>query len=483
MRRNAALFLAAVIAAGSSIPVAAAETFKDINDVPWGGAQAYINSVYESGLMVGDVDENGDRLFRAKDNISYTETAQLVYSLSGETISTDVVEKWVSSMKKNNIPSWAYNCVAYCLEYNVLTVSDISVFYNADGTNRYSTRENVAYMLGKFLTSKGIEAGTVSKDFTDKNTVSAVCKQYVDLLSSLDILVGDDNNNFNPNKTINRAEMAVLVSKTNNLLRDKAIKTDEDTTVKADYVGYINNITDDGLMLYTLDGKSVILSTAADTQYYLDGDVISTRGIYSLTSNGILVKAEIYVNSRDIANEIYCTRADVEGKVTHLAEKTAEDKKGNEYTYNTVTIVYANNLSRSYIIDDDSDIIFDDDEIDLDDLSELLDRYLNVYGSADVEYSDEYDIYPNVYIKELKMHYVLVDKGTLSSIDGEKIKVIDDNGKEYEYKFDTNVRYYLDGEKVRFTEFKKGVTTNLSTVELTYDNDGYITKIYAERVK
>lgn len=480
MKRKAALFLTAVIAVGSSIPVFAAEPFKDINDVPWGGAQAYINSVYESGLMVGDVNENGERLFRAKDNISYTETAQLVYSLSGETVSTDEVQKWISSMKQNNIPSWAYNCVAYCLENNILAVSDISVFYNADGTNRYSTRENAAYMLGKFLVSKGIEAGNVSKSFTDKNSISAVCQQYVDLLSSLDILVGDDDNNFNPNKTINRAEMAVIVSKTNNLLKDKAINTDDDNAIKADYVGYINNVVDDGLMLYTFDGKSVILSTAADSQYYLDGEEISTRGIYSLTSNGILVKAEIYVNSRNIATEVYCTRADVEGKVTRLSEKTGEDKKGNEYTYYTITIVYANGLSRSYIIDDDSDIYFDDDEIDIDEIEGLLDQYLNVYGMADVQYNDEYDVYPNVYIKELKMHYVLVDEGTLSYIDGEGIKVIDEDGKEYEYKFDSYVRYYLDGEKVRYTIFKKGVTTNLSTVELTYDNDGYITKIKAE---
>ncbi|MEA4971624.1 MAG: S-layer homology domain-containing protein [Candidatus Metalachnospira sp.] len=479
MKRKAALFLTAVIAVGASIPVAAAETFKDINDVPWGGAQAYINSVYESGLMVGDVNKNGERLFRAKDNISYTETAQLVYSLSGETVSTDVVQKWITSMKSSNIPSWAYNCVAYCLENNILAVSDINVFYNADGTNRYSTRENAAYMFGKFLAAKGIEAGTVSKNFADKNTISAVCQQYVDLLSSLDIFVGDADNNFNPNKTINRAEIAVIVSKTNNLLKDKSINIDEDDASKADYIGYINNIVDGSFMLYTLDGKSVILSTAADSQYYLDGKEMSSKGIYSLTSNGILVKAEIYVNSRNIASEIYCTRADVEGRVTHLSEKTAKDKKGKEYPYNTVTIVYANNLSRSYIIDDNSNVYFDDDEIDLDDFTEILEKYPNIYGVAEVEYNDEYDIYPNAYIKELKMKFILVEEGTLSSINGEEIKVIADDGKEYEYKFDSNVRYYLDGEKVRFTAFKNGVTANLSKVELTYDNDGYITRIKA----
>ena len=46
MNRKAVLFLAAVMTAGSTVSAAAAETFADINDVPWGGAQAYINSVF-----------------------------------------------------------------------------------------------------------------------------------------------------------------------------------------------------------------------------------------------------------------------------------------------------------------------------------------------------------------------------------------------------------------------------------------------------
>ena len=67
MNRKAILFLAAIMTAGSAVSAAAAETFADINDVPWGGAQAYINRVYASGLMVGDINEDGERVFRAKD--------------------------------------------------------------------------------------------------------------------------------------------------------------------------------------------------------------------------------------------------------------------------------------------------------------------------------------------------------------------------------------------------------------------------------
>ena len=104
MKRKAALFLAALMAIGTAVSVPAAENFADIDDVPWNGAKAYINSAYENGLMVGYINKNGERVFRAKDKISYSETVQLVYKLSGDTVEDFVVSKWSYDMAKNNIP-------------------------------------------------------------------------------------------------------------------------------------------------------------------------------------------------------------------------------------------------------------------------------------------------------------------------------------------------------------------------------------------
>ena len=490
MNRKAVLFLAAVMTAGSTVSAAAAETFADINDVPWGGAQAYINSVYSSGLMVGDINEDGERVFRAKDNISYSETVQLVYALSGDKTTDEVINKWAGDMRNNNIPRWAYESTAYALEAGIITRSDLSVFVNSDSTARPITRETAAYIFGRFLSEKGVETAGGVKTFADKTSISAVCAQYVDLLSSLDIMVGDENNNFNPNKTINRAEMAVIVTKTNNLLDSMKSENIHEEKPKPDYSGYINNVTEDSLMLYTFDGKSVILDKGWDGQYYLDGEEISTRGIYSLTSNGILVKADVYVNSSGIATEIYCTRAEVEGQVTGANIKEGYYKNGNKkeyYNNKTVTITYVNGLSRSYIIDDDSDIYYDDDEIDYEELKELIgktetedDLYLNIYATADVDYDFEYYVYPQARIKEIHLYRIELEKAVISDINNERIIVLDENGREYEYKLDDMARFYVDGDKERITDFKKAVKLNLSTVEIKYNNEGYVTALYAE---
>ena len=38
----------------------------------------------------------------------------------------------------------------------------------------------------------------------------------------------------------------------------------------------------------------------------------------------------------------------------------------------------------------------------------------------------------------------------------------------------------MDGDKERITDFKKAVKLNLSTVEIKYNNEGYVTALYAE---
>ena len=88
MDRKAVLFLVAVMTAGSAVS-AKVQTFADIM-MCLGGAQAYINSVYAKRPYGRRHHEDGERVFRANDDISYNETVQLVYALckkrSAETI-------------------------------------------------------------------------------------------------------------------------------------------------------------------------------------------------------------------------------------------------------------------------------------------------------------------------------------------------------------------------------------------------------------
>ena len=74
MKRKLTLFLSAVMAASSLPMTAYAANFKDINDVPWSGASAVINSVADRGLLSG----YDDGTFRARNNVTYCEAMQMV---------------------------------------------------------------------------------------------------------------------------------------------------------------------------------------------------------------------------------------------------------------------------------------------------------------------------------------------------------------------------------------------------------------------
>ncbi len=218
MKRQAAVFLTAAMVLGSSVTSFGA-SFSDINNVPWEGAKEYINKVADLGLMVGDSDvKTGKKVFRAKDKVTYCETTQMAYAILKNTnnlkSTSGLVTKWSSVLNGYNIPSWAHEAVAYALENNILSMSDVSKFMKDKNTNNYATREGVAVIFGKTLSAMNTVNTNASLSFRDKSSVASTSVPYVELLARLNILVGDNNNNFNPKNYINRAEMAVVASKT-----------------------------------------------------------------------------------------------------------------------------------------------------------------------------------------------------------------------------------------------------------------------------
>jgi hypothetical protein len=203
----------------TNVPVMAAN-FSDINNVPWDGAKTYINDVADKGIMVGSV-ENGKQVFKARDNLTYSEAAQICYTILKSTnkldSSSDYVKKWEAVMAGYNIPAWAYTSVSYCLEKSIVSISDLALFMNGS-KNNYATRENVSKFMGKAFSNLGYKGDASKVSLKDLSSVTAEALPYVETIAGLGIIVGDENQNFNPKKLITRAEMAVVCSKSYNTL-------------------------------------------------------------------------------------------------------------------------------------------------------------------------------------------------------------------------------------------------------------------------
>lgn len=203
--------------------------FTDINNITW--ATSYINSVYESGIMVGDINSKGQCVFRGYDNMTYSEAAQLIYSIVVKSnFSSDVNEtgitKYTMEMSGAGIASWANKPVAFCLEKGIVTSYDLTKF-KTNGTENKITREDMAVFFGKALAlSYSVSSGT-SLTFNDTSSISASAKPYIELLNKNGIVSGDNNNRFNPKASINRAEVAVMASKTYALMKKGIITNPE----------------------------------------------------------------------------------------------------------------------------------------------------------------------------------------------------------------------------------------------------------------
>ena len=221
MKRKFALILSAVMAA-SSLPLTAyAANFKDINNVPWAGAETVINSVADKGLLSG----YEDGTFRAKNNVTYCEAMQMVYNVlvkTGVAKAMDAVEAYayMGTLDTYQVPKWAQMAVAYGLKNGIIDMQLVATKFA--GGNTAATREDVALLFGNALGmyyDKEKDAAEAKK-FADYWSISGERLVQIDLLKRLGVVSGDNYNNFNPKKNINRAEMAVMLNKTNGILTE-----------------------------------------------------------------------------------------------------------------------------------------------------------------------------------------------------------------------------------------------------------------------
>lgn len=366
MKRKMAMALAAVLVAGSLPVTVSAATFTDINEVSW--ASSTIQAVSDKGLING----YEDGTFRAKNNVTYSEAMVMIYNLMDKTGNlkagtTNTLPMYQSVLNTYKIPTWSQSTVAYGLSAQILMASDLPKF-TTNGVANPATRQDVAVMFGRALSTKyDIYAGTGVK-YNDVWRISDDAMPYVDLLTRLGIVSGDDNGNFNPTANITRAEMAVMMNKTYDLLTNDLANTGEitqivnhdgnyyDIDVKMDN-GERNKLTisDDNISIYNKDGSkempissltkgdkvSLVFDGIVITKIYLLDEEASAQEkydavgyIYSLKDGYLNLESENTGETTKYKIDINCTYY-LDGK------KTTESNIKNVISDNSDKYVYA----------------------------------------------------------------------------------------------------------------------------------------------
>lgn len=201
----------------------AATVFSDVASTHW--ANEYITKMSEKGIIKGFEDSNTLKFYFKPDNsVTYIESIQMIYQTlkAAEKLksTTGLVAKHQTTLTSNNIPVWAHEAVAYALEYSIVHKDELKIFINKN-VQANAKRADVAVYLGKALNMEDAIDPLPILNFVDSELIVKSAVPYIELLVRKGIISGDNNNRFNPNNAIRRAEMATMCSKALDLIDTK----------------------------------------------------------------------------------------------------------------------------------------------------------------------------------------------------------------------------------------------------------------------
>ncbi len=405
--------------------VSAEIKFSDANDVPWEGAKSYISQVADMGLMVGQKNSDGTSVFRAKDKVTFFETAQLAYNILKEADiavpSSDVTDDWTPVMEEYNVAKWAYEAVAYCLDNKIVLSDELENFLNNNNTAANATRQDVAVIFGRAISMIYPTNENAEIEFKDSDDIAEYAVEYIELLADKKILLGDNNSNFNPRNYINRAEMAVIVTKTYDLLKNDA------NTVN----GTINNILSNKIVLNSNSGDMPIYNFAPDINITLNGSSATYKDIMNIVENGVTVNVKLEINSSKLVENLYA-----EGELGKI-EGTLED-----ITDESFVIKVNGGQEEYYKWAKDCKFYFEDDKKSISEIEEIFKDYDDILVNADVD-SRKRLSYVELFVRS--------DGGTvegaIKNVTKEKVVFYNDDNSKSSYTLAENVYVVSDNDK------------------------------------
>lgn len=469
MKRKMAMALAAVLVAGSLPVTVSAATFTDINEVSW--ASSTIQAVSDKGLING----YEDGTFRAKNNVTYSEAMVMVYNLMSKTgnlkaSATNTLSIYQSVLNTYKIPTWSQSTVAYGLSAQILMAADLPKF-TTNGVSNPATRQDVAVMFGRALSEKyDIYAGT-GVNYNDVWRISDEAMPYVDLLTRLGIVTGDDSGNFNPTANITRAEMAVMMNKTYDLLSNELANTGEiteivnhdgdyyDVDVKMDN-GERNRLTlsDDNISVYNKDGSRELpissLTKGDRVSLVFDGLVITK--IY-------LLDEEASAQAKyDVTGYIYSLK---ESEVNFESENTGETSK--------------------YKLDENCTYYLDGKKVTRKDLQNTIDENSDKYAYAGLMTTTENEkvngvrqdvVYVTAMYVTIMDEYTHTGEVTDFSSSSVSYKMSGSNANK-DAKFASGCEFYIGHKKSDVDDLEKLADSGTTYIKITVNKDGKATKI------
>lgn len=433
--------------------------FEDVTDtLNW--AKDAIDKMFLKGIIKG----YGANMFKPNRHVTHLEGIIMALRIMGwedEAFELETIPEKVKNIKSI---SWAlgFNYVTVALEKGLLKAEELLYFNPNEPAKRYEIARYIIRALD--MEEEAEERMNAKLPFKDAGQVPEDAVGYVALINELGIMVGDRNGKFHANKPLTRAEMAVLISRVDDLVEVE----DEGKDNKGEVVDIDGDDLTITLLLRNdiektfsfLEGVPVYRNKS-----FYDIDDLRIGDIVQLTLNKDGKVIFIDVLSRENVDKILRV---VEGRITAL---TIADKS-------TVTMNTYSHTDETFEFTDNTKILIDGKRARIEDLK------IGDWAKAQVRSNRE--------IVEISVRVKREFEGEVISTTLKNplsIRIKTENGDRYTLNVDENVKVTRERKRVSFRTIEKGeyvklvlirgVVTEIEIIdeESEFEDEGVIKEI------
>jgi len=473
----------------NALGVYALQSFTDVGDNHW--AKEHIEKMSEKKIITG----YPDATFRPSENVDklatmvmISRTLKATNKLAGIDMNS-LVQKYKLILDQYNIPQWGREAVALGLEKNIIDRYDVEDFFKDDGTLEKATRTEVSVLLGKTLNlylNEELKNTIITFDFNDAEFIPTEASQYIDLLIKKDIIKGDDNGNFNPNKPIVRAAVAKMFSGFYNVLSGIVVDIDTGTNSNDDTNTNIKtNTTEDDEDLVIEKGK-IVLVLKNENKIVVSNDD-DKNSLYKIENNTKIViqdktssinylqegeNVKLYIDEygKLVKVEVSSDIKEFEGTIQSIVDMGS---------YLLVIVDDEKDNRRTFKADDDTVVLLNEEKSSI----SSLNRGDNVTLTVDGDTIEEIDAESKTRIYEGILESNVVFNEHL------EIRIKTHTQKVYELEVDDDVDVEKNDRSRKVTDLRKGDIVTVKTeygkvveivatsVEVNSEYEGIITEI------
>ena len=167
-----------------------------------------------------------DGTFKPDDNIIKTHAFLMFARINGyfdtenEVIIDEAIKEYEDILKENQITQGVAE-IAFLIHTNVISTEEVIDLLGNGKENELLTREEAAYIYVKLLSDEENLNRFPLVTFDDANNIDEKYLAYVEYVNKIGLMIGVDDNKFEPKNYLTRAQVATILSRVDKIIYER----------------------------------------------------------------------------------------------------------------------------------------------------------------------------------------------------------------------------------------------------------------------